>query len=309
MNVYKSVDQIIGNTPLLELVNIQKELGLKAKIFAKLEYLNPAGSVKDRVAKSMLDDAESKGLITEGATIIEPTSGNTGIGLASIGASRGYKVILTMPDTMSKERIKLLKAYGAQVVLTEGALGMQGAIDKAEELNKSIANSFIPSQFSNCANPKAHYQATANEIWQDMDGNVDIFVATIGSSGTISGTAKRLKELDPMIQVVGVEPQSSPLISKGYSGAHKIQGIGANFIPKNLDLSVIDKVLTASDNDAYYYANLVAKKQGVLVGISSGAGLSVAVSLAKLDEFANKNIVVIFPDAGDRYLSTDLYGE
>ncbi len=307
MNVYKSVDQIIGNTPLLELCNIQKELGLKAKIFAKLECLNPAGSVKDRVAKSMLDDAEKSGLITKGATIIEPTSGNTGIGLASIGASRGYKVILTMPDTMSKERIKLLQAYGAQVVLTDGALGMQGAIDKAEELHKSLANSFIPSQFSNPANPNAHYLTTANEIWSDTDGNTDVFIATIGSSGTISGTAKRLKELKPSIQVIGVEPQSSPLITKGYSGAHKIQGIGANFLPKNLDLSVIDKVMTVSDQDAYHYARLVAKKQGVLVGISSGGALAVAITIAKLDEYADKNIVVIFPDTGDRYLSCDLF--
>lgn len=307
MKVYKSVDQIIGNTPLLELCNIQKELGLKAKIFAKLEYLNPAGSVKDRVAKAMLDDAESKGLITKGATIIEPTSGNTGIGLASIGASRGYKVILTMPNTMSKERIKLLQAYGAEVVLTDGSLGMQGAIDKAEELHKSIANSFIPSQFSNPANPQAHYLTTANEIWADTDGNADVFVATIGSAGTISGTAKRLKELNPSIQVIGVEPQSSPLISMGYSGAHKIQGIGANFLPKNLDLSVIDKVMTVSDQDAYHCARLVAKKQGVLVGISSGGALAVGISLAKLDEYANKNIVVVFPDTGDRYLSCDLF--
>ena len=307
MKVYKSVDQIIGNTPLLELCNVQKELGLKAKIFAKLEYLNPAGSVKDRVAKAMLDDAEKKGLITSGATIIEPTSGNTGIGLASIGASRGYKVILTMPNTMSKERIKLLQAYGAEVILTDGALGMQGAIDKAEELRSNIANSFIPSQFTNQANPNAHYLTTANEIWTDTDGLVDVFIATIGSGGTISGTAKRLKELKPSIQVIGVEPESSPLITKGYSGAHKIQGIGANFLPKNLDLSVIDKVMTVSDQDAYHYARLVAKKQGVLVGISSGAALSVAVRIAKLDEHANKNIVVIFPDTGDRYLSCDLF--
>ena len=307
MKVYKSVDQIIGNTPLLELCNVQKELGLKAKIFAKLEYLNPAGSVKDRVAKAMLDDAEKKGLITSGATIIEPTSGNTGIGLASIGASRGYKVILTMPNTMSNERIKLLQAYGAEVLLTDGALGMQGAIDKAEELRSNIANSFIPSQFTNQANPNAHYLTTANEIWTDTDGLADVFIATIGSAGTISGTAKRLKELKPSIQVIGVEPESSPLITKGYSGAHKIQGIGANFLPKNLDLSVIDKVMTASDQDAYHYARLVAKKQGVLVGISSGAALSVAVRIAKLDEHANKNIVVIFPDTGDRYLSCDLF--
>ena len=309
MNVHKSIESLIGNTPLMELGNIAKELNLKARIYAKLELFNPAGSVKDRVAKAMIDDAEQKGLITQGATIIEPTSGNTGIGIASICASRGYNAILVMPDTMSKERIKLLKAYGASVVLTDGALGMKGAIEKAEQIKAQTPNSIIAGQFDNPSNPLAHYQTTATEIWQDTDGKVDFLVAGIGSAGTISGTGKRLKEYNSQIKVIGVEPQSSPLITKGVSGSHKIQGIGANFIPKNLDLSVIDKVCPVSNESAYEFANLMAKKQGILVGISSGAALSTAVELAKMEQNAGKIIVAIMPDAGDRYLSTDLYGE
>ena len=307
MRVFNSIDNLIGNTPLLSVENIKKELGLKATILAKLEGLNPAGSIKDRVAKAMLDDAEKRGIITKGATIIEPTSGNTGIGLASLGADRGYKVILTMPDTMSQERIKLLSAYGAQVVLTDGSLGMQGAIEKAKEIKENTPNSFIPSQFENQANPLIHQQTTAKEIFDDTDGKVDIVVACIGSAGTISGIGKGLKQLNSKIQIVGVEPQSSPLITKGVAGAHKIQGIGANFIPKNYDASVVDSVLTVSDEDAFKYAKMMAKKQGILVGISSGAALAVAIRLASLQENQGKNIVVILADNGDRYLSTDLF--
>ena len=307
MKIYTKIEDTIGNTPLLELVNIEKELGLNAKIYAKLECFNPAGSVKDRVAKAMLDDAEEKGLIKKGATIIEPTSGNTGIGLAMVGISRGYKVILTMPDTMSLERQKLLKAYGAMVVLTDGALGMQGAIDKANQLNNEIENSFIPSQFDNPSNPNAHYLTTGEEIYRDLDEKVDIFVACVGSGGTVSGVSKYLKEKNNKIQTIAVEPKNSPLISEGKVGSHKIQGIGANFIPKNFHSQFVDKVHTASNEDAYKFANLVAKKEGFLVGISSGAALSVAVKLALEKENFGKNIVLIFPDGGERYLSTDLY--
>ncbi|MBE5737950.1 MAG: cysteine synthase A [Clostridiales bacterium] len=307
MKIYTKIEHIVGNTPLLEIQNIQDELELKARILVKLECFNPAGSVKDRTALYMLNDAEQKGLIKKGGTIIEPTSGNTGIGLASIGASRGYKVILTMPDTMSIERQKLLAGYGAKVVLTDGSLGMKGAIEKAYELQKQIENSFIPSQFDNQANVLAHYDTTAKEIWQDTDGQVDVFVAGIGTGGTLSGTAKFLKEKNKNIQVVGVEPASSPMISKGYSGKHKIQGIGANFIPENYKSEYCDKVLTVEDEDAINTARLLAKKQGVLVGISSGASLYTGIELAKLQENQGKTIVVILPDTGERYLSTELF--
>ena len=307
MKIYTEIEQMVGNTPLLEVKNIQTELNLKARLLVKLECFNPAGSVKDRTALYMLNDAEQKGLIKKGGTIIEPTSGNTGIGLASIGASRGYSVILTMPDTMSVERQKLLVGYGAKVVLTDGSLGMKGAIEKAQELQKQIENSFIPSQFDNEANISAHYNTTAKEIWKDTDGQVDIFVAGIGTGGTLSGTAKFLKEKNKNIQIVGVEPASSPMISKGYSGKHKIQGIGANFIPENYKSEYCDKVFTVKDEDAINTAKLLAKKQGVLVGMSSGAALSVGVELAKLEENKCKTIVVILPDTGERYLSTELF--
>jgi len=309
MKVYSSVDELVGKTPLLELKNIQKELNLNARIFAKLEGFNPAGSVKDRVALFMLNQAEKDGKITSGATVIEPTSGNTGIGLASLSASRGYKAILVMPDSMSVERIKLLKAYGAEVILTEGKKGMKGAIEKAEELNATIPNSIIVGQFENPANPLAHYSTTGVEIYQDTDGMVDFFVAGVGTGGTVSGTAKYLKEKKPQIQVVAFEPYDSPMITKGQSGAHKIQGIGANFIPKNYDKTLVDAVETVKTEDAYEMARLMAKKQGVLVGVSSGAALSVAVKLAKKEENKGKIIVALLPDSGDKYLSTDLFVE
>ncbi len=307
MKVYQNVEELIGKTPLLSLKKIQNVLGLKANVFAKLECFNPAGSVKDRVALSMIKGAEEKGILKEGGTVIEPTSGNTGIGIASICASRGYKAVLVMPDTMSVERIKLLKAYGAEVVLTSGEKGMQGAIEKANEIHKATPNSIIAGQFSNPLNPFAHYQTTANEILEDLDGKVDILVSAIGSGGTITGTAKRLKEVNQKIKVVGVEPESSPLITKGKIGKHKIQGIGANFIPENLDLTIVDEVLTVSDLDAYEQARNFAKTQGILIGISSGCALKIALDLAKKEENQGKNIVVIMPDSGDRYLSTDLY--
>lgn len=307
MKVYNSVENLIGKTPILEIAKINEFYSLKSKIFAKLESFNPAGSIKDRVALFMLDDAEKQGKIKVGATIIEPTSGNTGIGLASICASRGYKIILTMPDTMSVERINLLKAYGAEVVLTDGKMGMKGAVEKAIELNKEIENSFIPSQFENPSNPYAHYCTTGPEIWEDLDGEIDYFIAGIGTGGTLSGTGKFLKEKKPSIKIIGVEPESSPLITKGVSGGHKIQGIGANFIPQNFDDSICDEVLTVSNELAFEYARLMAKKQGVLVGISSGAALAVAFELAKKEENVGKNIVVIMPDTGDRYLSTELF--
>lgn len=308
MKIYNNILELIGKTPLLRLNNLEKEVGAKAKLFAKLEYFNPAGSVKDRAALYMVQDAEAKGIITSGATIIEPTSGNTGIGLALVGAVKGYKVILTMPNTMSAERIKLIKGYGAEVVLTDGALGMKGAIDKANEIHESTPNSFIAGQFSNPANILSHYETTAEELLSDTDSKVDIFVAGVGSGGTISGVGKKLKE-KITTQVVAVEPENSPLISKGISGKHKIQGIGANFVPENLDLSVVDTVLTASDNESMEYARLVAKTEGVLVGISSGAALSAAAKLAKEELNANKNIVVLLPDSGSRYLSTELFEE
>ncbi len=307
MKVFESIESLIGNTPLFRIKNIEKEENLLATVLVKLECLNPAGSVKDRAALFMLNEAEKQGKIKKGATIIEPTSGNTGIGLASIGASRGYKVILTMPDTMSIERIKLLKAYGAEVVLTDGKLGMKGAIDKAVELKDKTENSFIPSQFDNPANIKAHYQTTGPEIWEDTDGKVDIFVAGIGSGGTVSGIGKYLKEKNKDVKIIAVEPSSSPLISKGFSGSHKIQGIGANFIPKNYDSSVVDEVALCSDEDAFEYARMLGKKEGILVGISSGSALFTAVQKAKLPENKGKVIVALLPDTGDRYLSTELF--
>ncbi len=307
MKIYTKIDQIIGKTPLFEVVNIEKELSLKAKVLIKIESFNPAGSVKDRTALFMLNDAEKKGLIKEGATIIEPTSGNTGIGLASIGASRGYKVILTMPDTMSLERRKLLSAYGAEVVLTDGKLGMAGAIEKAKEIQAKTPNSFIPSQFDNPSNIDAHYYTTAPEIYEDLDGKIDTFVAGVGTGGTITGCAKYFKQKKEKIQVIAVEPAFSPMISEGKSGAHKIQGIGANFIPQNFDKSFCDKVETVIDEDAIFYAKLLAKKEGLLVGISSGASLSVAINQAKKEENAGKTIVALLADSGERYLSTELF--
>lgn len=308
MNVLNNIEQLIGNTPLYEVVNIEKKFDLKARLFVKLEYFNPAGSVKDRTALFMLNDAEKKGLIKENATIIEPTSGNTGIGLASICASRGYKAIFTMPDTMSEERIKLLKAYGAKVILTDGKYGMAGAIEKAKQLNDEIPNSFIPSQFDNPANIEAHYCTTAQEIWSALDGKIDIFVAGVGTGGTLSGCAKFFKEKS-QIKIVGVEPQNSPMLSKGKFASHKIQGIGANFVPKNFYREFCDEIITISDESAIESAKLLAKNEGLLVGISSGASLGVAIELAKQEKYNDKNIVVILPDTGERYLSTDLFDD
>ena len=309
MKIYTKIDELIGSTPLLEPLNLQKEFDLKARLLLKLESFNPAGSIKDRAALFMLNDAEQKGLIKSGATIIEPTSGNTGIGLASICASRGYKAIFTMPDSMSIERIKLLKGYGAQVILTDGKLGMKGAIEKAKELHEKTPNSFIPSQFDNSANVTAHYQTTGPEIFNDTDGNVDFLVAGVGTGGTLTGTAKYLKEKNADIKVVAVEPQSSPLISKGQFGTHKIQGIGANFIPKNFDEKYCDIVKTISDEDAVFYAKTLAKKEGILSGISSGASLGIAIKIAKMQENEGKTIVAILPDTGERYLSTELFND
>ncbi len=305
--IYTSVEQLIGHTPLLELINTEKKYNLEAKIYAKLEYLNPAGSIKDRAAKEMLDDALRKGLIKKGSTIIEPTSGNTGIGLASVAVPKGYRVIIVMPDSMSLERIKIMKAYGAELVLTDGKDGMAGAIAKAQELAKEIPDSFIPDQFNNIANANAHYKTTGPEIFEDTEGDIDIFVASIGTGGTISGNAAYLKEKNPNIKVVGVEPLSSPFITKGIKGAHKIQGIGAGFIPGILNLEVIDEVMTISDEEAYEYGKDIGKTEGILVGISSGSALAAAVKLAQRKENKGKNIVVIFPDTGDRYLSVDNY--
>ncbi len=307
MKVFESIEQLVGNTPLLEIKKIEREEKLFARVLVKLEYLNPAGSVKDRVALEMLNDAEKSGKIKASGTIIEPTSGNTGIGLSAIAIPRGYKVVLTMPETMSLERRKLLSAYGAEIVLTDGSLGMDGAIKKAKELNENIPNSIILGQFENEANKLAHYNTTGPEIWNDTDGNVDFFVAGIGTGGTLSGTGKYLKENNPKIQVVGVEPKSSPLITEGKSGAHKIQGIGANFIPKNFDESVCDKVVSVSDENAYFWTRKLAKREGVLVGVSAGASLCTAIELAKKQENKDKIIVAILPDTGDRYLSTDLF--
>lgn len=305
--VFKSVGELVGNTLLLELSHIEKEYDLQAKVLAKLEYFNPAGSVKDRVARAIIDDAESKNLLKDGATIIEATSGNTGIGLACVGCARGYKVVIVMPETMSVERRKFMLAYGASLVLTDGAKGMKGAIDKANELHEQIEGSILAGQFVNSANPKAHYETTAPEIWRDTDGNVDVFVAGVGTGGTITGVGRYLKEKNPNVKIVAVEPFSSPVLSKGVSGAHKIQGIGAGFVPKVLDTSVYDEVIAVKDEDAFETAREVGKKEGVLVGISSGAALFGALQVAKRPEYAGKNIVVLFPDTGDRYLSTTLF--
>ena len=307
--IYTSADQLIGNTPLLELTHIEKANNLNAKIYAKLEYFNPAGSVKDRIAKAMLDDAEAKGLLKEGTTIIEPTSGNTGIGLASVAAARGYRIIIVMPETMSVERRQLMKAYGAELVLTEGSKGMKGAIAKAEELNKEIENSFIPSQFTNPANPKAHLSSTGPEIWEDTDGNVDIFVAGVGTGGTITGVGEYLKSQKSSVKVVAVEPLDSPVLSKGTAGAHKIQGIGAGFVPEVLNTKVYDEIIPVSNEDAFATGKLVGTAEGVLVGISSGAALFAGLELATSPENAGKNIVVLLPDTGDRYLSTPLFAD
>ena len=309
MNVYSHIDELVGKTPLVELSNIEKELGLDAKIIAKVEYFNPAGSVKDRIAKAMIDDLEARGILKEGSTIIEPTSGNTGIGLSSISAARGYRAIIVMPETMSIERRKLMKAYGAELVLTEGALGMKGAIAKANELVKEIPNSVIPGQFVNKVNPLAHFKTTGPEIYEDLDGKVDIFVAGVGTGGTVSGVGEYLKSKNPNIKVVAVEPESSPVLSKGQAGPHKIQGIGAGFVPDTLNTSIYDEIITVKNEGAFASARLVGKKEGFLVGISSGAALTAAIELAKRKENKNKNIVVMFPDNGERYLSTVLYEE
>lgn len=306
-NVYISADQLIGKTPMLKLNNIEKKLELSANIYAKLEYFNPAGSVKDRIAKAMLDDAEKSGRLKPQSVIIEPTSGNTGIGLASVAAARGYRIIIVMPDTMSVERRQLMKAYGAELVLTDGARGMKGAIEKARELSVEIPDSFIPGQFENPANPQVHFDTTGPEIYEDTDGSVDIFVAGVGTGGTITGVGKYLKSKNPGIRVVAVEPASSAVLSKGVAGAHKIQGIGAGFVPDTLDVSVYDEIITVENESAFEMGRLVGRCEGVLVGISSGAALDAAVRLAKRPENAGKNIVVLFPDTGDRYLSTPLF--
>lgn len=307
--IYKAASELIGGTPLLELTHIEKELGLEATLLAKLEYFNPAGSVKDRVAKAMIEDAEEKGLLKEGSVIIEPTSGNTGIGLAAVAAAKGYKTIIVMPETMSVERRQLIKAYGAEIVLTEGAKGMKGAIAKAEELAKETPGSFIPGQFVNPANPKAHRETTGPEIWDDTDGTVDIFVAGVGTGGTVTGVGEYLKSKNANVKVVAVEPESSPVLSKGEAGPHKIQGIGAGFVPDILNTSVYDEIITVKNEDAFEAGRLVGGKEGVLVGISSGAATWAAIELAKRPENKGKNIVVLLPDTGDRYLSTDLFAK
>ena len=306
-NIYTSADQLIGKTPLLELSNIEKELGLGAKILAKLEYFNPAGSVKDRIAKAMIDDAEEKGLLKEGSVIIEPTSGNTGIGLAAVAAARGYRIIIVMPETMSVERRQLMKAYGAELVLTDGTKGMKGAIAKADELAKEIEGAFIPGQFVNPANPAAHLATTGPEIYDDTDGKVDIFIAGVGTGGTVTGVGAYLKSKNPDVKVIAVEPASSPVLSKGTAGAHKIQGIGAGFVPEVLDTKVYDEVIAVTNDDAFATGKLIGKNEGVLVGISSGAAAYAAIQVAKRPENAGKNIVVLLPDTGDRYLSTPLF--
>ena len=306
-NIYTSADQLIGKTPLLELTHIEKEFGLKAKLLAKLEYLNPAGSIKDRVGKAMIEDAEKSGKLTKDAVIIEPTSGNTGIGLALVATAKGYRTIIVMPDSMSEERRKLITAYGAELVLTDGKLGMAGAIAKADELAKELPGGFVAGQFVNPVNPKAHFETTGPEIYADTDGEVDILVATVGTGGTITGTGEYLKSVKPEVKVVAVEPASSPVLSGGQAGAHAIQGIGAGFIPEILNTQVYDEVLTVTNEDAFSYGRLIGRKEGVLVGISSGAALCAAIELAKREENAGKTIVVILPDSGDRYLSTEMF--
>ena len=309
MKIYEKVTDLIGNTPLVHLANYEKNRALEAKILAKLEYFNPAGSVKDRIAKAMLDDAEQKGILKKGAVIIEPTSGNTGIGLASVAAARGYRLILTMPETMSVERRNLLRAYGAELVLTEGAKGMKGAIEKAKELAADTENSFIPGQFENPANPQAHRETTGPEIWRDTDGTVDIFVAGVGTGGTITGVGEYLKSQNPAVKVVAVEPTTSPVLSKGTPGPHKIQGIGAGFVPDTLNTAVYDEIIPVENEDAFATGKAIAREEGVLVGISSGAAVFAATELAKRPENRGKNIVVLLPDTGDRYLSTPLFSE
>ena len=305
--IYSSIDQLVGRTPIVELTHIEKALGLKARLLAKVEYFNPAGSVKDRIAKAMIDDAEAAGKLKAGSVIIEPTSGNTGIGLCSVAAARGYRIIIVMPETMSVERRKLMLGYGAELVLTEGAKGMKGAIAKANELASEIPNSFIPGQFVNPANPKAHYLTTGPEIYEDLDGKVDVFVAGVGTGGTITGVGRYLKEKNANVKVVAVEPLTSAVLSTGVVGAHKIQGIGAGFVPDVLDTNVYDEIITVSNEDAFETGKLVGKKEGFLVGISSGAAVWAAIELAKREEYAGKNIVVLLPDTGDRYLSTPLF--
>ncbi len=309
MTLYNSIDETIGNTPLVELRNIERDLGLKARIFAKVESFNPAGSVKDRVAKAMLDDLEASGKIGKDAVIIEPTSGNTGIGLASVAAARGYRTIIIMPETMSEERRKLVKAYGAELILTKGSEGMKGAVDKAEELRKEIPGSVIAGQFVNPSNPRVHFDTTGPEIYKDLDGKVDVLVAGVGTGGTLSGTGKFLKSKNPKTEVVAVEPARSPLLSEGKAGPHGIQGIGANFIPDTLDRDIYDRIMTVTDDAAYDGGRLIGRKEGILVGISSGAALSAAIELAKGPAYAGKNIVAIMPDTGERYLSTPMFGE
>ena len=307
--IYTSADQLIGRTPLMELTHIEKNENLTAKILAKLEYFNPAGSVKDRIAKAMIDDAEAKGVLKPGSVIIEPTSGNTGIGLASVAAARGYRIIIVMPETMSVERRQLMKAYGAELVLTEGAKGMKGAIAKAEELSHEIPNSFVPGQFVNAANPKAHFETTGPEIYEDTDGKVDIFVAGVGTGGTITGVGQYLKSKLPNVKVVAVEPATSAVLSTGVAGAHKIQGIGAGFVPEVLDTKVYDEIIPVSNEDAFATGRMIGRSEGVLVGISSGAAVWAAIQLAKRPENAGKNIVVLLPDTGDRYLSTPMFAD
>ncbi|MDO5021070.1 MAG: cysteine synthase A [Lachnospiraceae bacterium] len=307
--IYTSADQLIGGTPLLELTHLEKEYGLKAKLYAKMEYFNPAGSVKDRVAKMMLDDAEKEGKLTKDSVMIEPTSGNTGIGLASVAAARGYRIIIVMPDTMSVERRQLMKAYGAELVLSEGAKGMKGAIAKANELAEEIPNSFIPGQFVNPSNPKAHYETTGPEIWEDTDGKVDYFVAGVGTGGTVTGVGKYLKEKNPAVKVVAVEPATSAVLSTGVAGAHKIQGIGAGFVPEILDTTIYDEIIPVANEDAFALGKKIGTSEGVLVGISSGAAVWAALEVAKRPENEGKNIVVLLPDTGDRYLSTPLFAE
>ena len=308
-NIYTSADQLIGKTPLLELTHIEKAHGLKAKILAKLEYFNPAGSVKDRIAKAMIDDAEARGVLKEGSVIIEPSYGNTGIGLASVAAARGYRIIIVMPETMSVERRQLMRAYGAELVLTEGAKGMKGAIAKAEELSKEIPNSFVPGQFVNAANPKAHFATTGPEIWADTDGKVDIFVAGVGTGGTITGVGQYLKSQNPNVKVVAVEPKSSAVLSTGVAGAHKIQGIGAGFVPDVLDTKIYDEIIPVENDDAFATGREIGHREGVLVGISSGAAVWAAIELAKRPENEGRTIVALLPDTGDRYLSTPLFAD